>query len=133
MHVHRAVAAHEQSRRRLIILFYLIFRDWQPGKATGRIRQVRITGFVWLEDILDKVWHKHGVQPEEVTEIFDSTARYRFVERGHRAGEDVYAALGQTSSGRYWIVFLFRKKDGRALVVSARDMTTAERKRYERK
>ena len=34
--------------------------------------------------------------------------------RGHRAGEDVYGAFGQTEAGRYLVVFFVYKKDGRA-------------------
>jgi uncharacterized DUF497 family protein len=41
--------------------------------------------------------------------------------------------MGQTDSGRYLIVFFIHKKDNRALILSARDMTSAERKRYEKK
>ena len=43
----------------------------------------------------------------------------------------MYAALGETKDGRYLIVFFIYKKDGRAIILSARDMTPAERKRYE--
>jgi hypothetical protein len=56
----------------------------------------------------------------------------RLVESGQRRGEHVYAALGQTEAGRYLVVFLVHKLDGRALVLSARDMTAAERREYER-
>lgn len=42
----------------------------------------------------------------------------------------MYACMGQTKSGRYLIVFFIYKKDGRALILSARDMTPAERRRY---
>jgi uncharacterized DUF497 family protein len=38
--------------------------------------------------------------------------------------------MGQAASGRYLIVFFIYKKDGRAIILSARDMTPAERKRY---
>jgi uncharacterized DUF497 family protein len=38
--------------------------------------------------------------------------------------------MGQAKSGRYLVVFFIYKKDGRALILSARDMTTAERRRY---
>jgi len=58
---------------------------------------------------------------------------FRFVEKGHHSGENVYAAMGQTNSGRYLIVFFVYKKDRRALILSARDMTHAERKRYEQR
>jgi len=38
--------------------------------------------------------------------------------------------MGQTKSGRYLIIFFIYKKDGRAIILSARDMTPDERKRY---
>jgi uncharacterized DUF497 family protein len=55
------------------------------------------------------------------------------IENGYLDGEDVYAALGQTTSGRYVIVFFILKRGGRALIVSARDMTQAERRNYGRR
>jgi len=47
---------------------------------------------------------KHDVQPREVTEVFVNKPGFRFVEKGHRSGDDVYAAMGQTYTGRYLIV-----------------------------
>jgi len=94
---------------------------------------LRIIGFVWLEEILEKLSRKHGVRENEVVEVFENSPDFRFVQRGHREGEDVYSAMGQTDAGRYVIVFFVYKSNGRALPVSARDMTIAERKRYERK
>ena len=66
-------------------------------------------------------------------EILRNSSHFRFVEKGHWRGENVYSALGQTSAGRYMIVFFVRKKTGQALPISARDMTPSERKRYENK
>lgn len=94
---------------------------------------MRIIGFVWLEETLDKLLRKHRVRENEVVEVFENSPDFRFVQRGHREGEDVYSAMGQTDAGRYVIVFFVYKSNGRALPVSARDMTIAERKRYERK
>lgn len=94
---------------------------------------MKITGFIWLEDIVEKLWDKHNVAQEEVLEVFNSTPHFRFVEKGYREGEDVYTALGRTEAGRYLIVFFVYKQDRRALIVSARDMTQAERRRYERR
>jgi len=56
----------------------------------------------------------------------------RFIEKGHRSSENVYAAMEQTDSGRYLIVFFVYKSDKRALILSARDMTKSERKLYEK-
>jgi uncharacterized DUF497 family protein len=68
-----------------------------------------------------------------VREVLRSSSHFRFVEKGHRQGENVYSALSQTNSGRYLIVFFVRKKTRQALPISARDMTRAERRRYEEK
>jgi uncharacterized DUF497 family protein len=92
-----------------------------------------IDDFVWLTEIANKVAAKHRVTLDEAEEVFFNNPRYRFVESGHRIGEDVYSAGGQTDAGRYLIVFFIYKGDNTALILSARDMDTAERRRYERK
>jgi hypothetical protein len=40
------------------------------------------------------------VVPAEVREIFDNRPQFRFAEKGHRPGENVYFACGQTGEGR---------------------------------
>lgn len=92
-----------------------------------------IDDFLWLPDIVSKLWVKHHVTQEEAEEIFFNRPRFRFVESGYRQGEDVYLAAGQTSAGRYLIVFFIRKPGHVALILSARDMEKKERRRYERK
>ena len=94
---------------------------------------LKITGFIWLDEIVEKLARKHQVEMYEVEELFSGRPEFRFVEDGHREGEDVYAALGQTQAGRYLVAFFVRKRDGRALPVSARDMTAGERKLHGRK
>ncbi len=92
-----------------------------------------IDDFVWLPDIIDKLLVKHHVSPDEAEEIFFNNPKFRFVETGIRVGEDVYAALGQTDAGRYLIVFFVRKSTNTALVLSAREMDSKERRQYGRK
>lgn len=94
---------------------------------------MKITGFIWLEEVVDKLAEKHGIEQREVREAFADRPRFRLVEKGHHPGEDVYAAFGQTQAGRYMIVFFVYKRDGRALILSARDMTSAERRGYGKK
>jgi len=48
-------------------------------------------------------------------------------------GEDLFIAFGRTDSGRYLSVLFVLKKSKRALVISARDMTKGERKKYGKK
>lgn len=93
---------------------------------------MRIYEVIWLEQIVEKLWRKHEVRTDEVTEVFDSRPKVRFLEKGHREDEDVYVAQGRTDAGRYLLVFFVHKGSGQALVISARDMTRSERKTYER-
>ena len=94
---------------------------------------MEITGFIWLQDIVEKINSKHHVEKGEVREVLTRSPHFRFVERGHRPGENVYAAMGQTNAGRYLIVFFIHKRNYQALILSARDMTDSERKRYEKR
>jgi len=94
---------------------------------------MKIRGIIWLDSVIEKIGVKHGVSCEEVCQVLQRRAMFRFVEKGHRADENVYAALGQTEVGRYLVVFFIRKPDHRILVLTARDMTVAERRRYEKK
>ena len=92
-----------------------------------------IDDFIWLPDIIDKLFVEHHVTQDEVEEVFFNRPRYRFVESGYRPGEDVYSASGQTDAGRYLIVFFIQKPNNTALILSARNMDKKERRLYERK
>lgn len=88
---------------------------------------------IWLPDIVDKLIDKHQVEPEEVEEVFTQRPRVFRGPKGHYPGEDVYYALGHTEAGRHLFVVFIRKKDGRGLILSARDMTAKERRRFRKK
>lgn len=94
---------------------------------------MKISGLIWIDEIIEKLLLKHNVQQREVREVLANGPYFRFIEKGHRQGEKVYAAMGQTDSGRYLIVFFVFKIDKRALILSARDMTLKERKIYEQR
>lgn len=94
---------------------------------------MKINGFIWYEKIIDKLERKHSVQQYEVREVFTNNPMFRYVEKGLQSKENVYAALGQTNTGRNLIIFFIYKKNKHALITSARDMTRAERKKYEQK
>ncbi|MDZ7340118.1 MAG: BrnT family toxin [candidate division KSB1 bacterium] len=94
---------------------------------------MKIAGVIWLDEIIEKIRQKHQVTQDEVKEVLRSSNHFRFVEKGHRPGENVYLAFGQTNAGRYLTIFFVHKKNHQALILSARDMTIAERKRYEQK
>lgn len=94
---------------------------------------MRIDEVIWLERVEDKIISKHGVYPYEVNDLIDNNPLINFVEKGHVTGEDVYAAFGQSYGGRYLVAYFIYKFKKQALILSARDMSRHERKRYERK
>jgi uncharacterized DUF497 family protein len=97
-------------------------------------RVVRIDYIVCPTDIGDKLASKHNVTVAEARQALLGIPRIRFGEKGHTPGEDVYAAFGQTLGGRRLAVFFVYKPDSAtAIIISARDMTPIERKRYGRK
>ena len=93
---------------------------------------MKIVGFIWLEDIVEKLATKHQVEPDEVEELFDNQPGIKRMNRGHFRGENVYRAWGQTAAGRYLVVFFIYKLTHEALILSARDMDDKERRSYAR-
>jgi len=94
---------------------------------------MKITGLIWLDDVIEKIESKHHCLPAEVEEVFASKLKVKKMHKGHFCGEDVYRVLGQTEAGRYLTVFFIRKRTNGALILSARDMDEKERKSYARK
>ncbi len=94
---------------------------------------MKIKRIIWLDEIIEKLILKHNVSQAEVREVLNNNPHFRFVEKGHYPEENAYAAMGQTNSGRYLIAFFVYKKDRSALILSARNMTDAERRRYEQR
>jgi len=89
-----------------------------------------ITQIVWKDQFVEKLAEKHGVSVTEAEDVLRSKPLIRKVGKGHVKGEDVYAAYGQSTAGRYLMVFYLRKKTGAILPISARDMDDAERRYY---
>jgi len=92
-----------------------------------------IDDVIWMPGIVEKLVAVHEVIQDEVEEVFRNRPRFRFIESGHVPGEDVYSAEGRTDVGRYLVVFFILKPAHQALVISAREMTGRERRRYGRK
>lgn len=93
---------------------------------------MRIVGFIWLEEIVEKLEVKHRVTPEEVEQVFSNRPSIKRMNNGRFRGEDVYRVLGQTDAGRYLVVFYIFKLTREALILSARDMDEKERGSYAR-
>jgi uncharacterized DUF497 family protein len=95
---------------------------------------MRIDFIVCPSNIQEKLEKKHRVSVTEARQVLFNIPRIRFVEKSFTSGEDIYAAFGQTFSGRYLSVFFVYKPDTRtAIIISARDMTKRERKSYGQK
>ncbi len=67
----------------------------------------------------------HDVEPEEVWEV--CTSRHHLA---HREGHTRYRVYGQTVDGRYLFIVLEGVRDGIFKPITARDMTTSEKRNY---
>jgi len=93
---------------------------------------VVIRKIIWKDQFVEKLERKHGVSVTEAEEVLGANPHIRKVSKGRIKDENVYAAFGQTTGGRYLVVFYIRKVSGALLPISARDMDDAERKYYDR-
>ena len=94
---------------------------------------MKITGIIWLREVVDKLAWKHQVTTEEVEEALAMARRFRFIETGDVEGEDLYATMSQTAAGRYLIIYFVYKTTKEALIISAREMTRKEKRTYAKK
>jgi uncharacterized DUF497 family protein len=90
---------------------------------------MKIIEIIWLVQYVEKIERKHGVGIDEVEQIFANHPLARRIEKGDVKEEDLYRFLGQTA-GRHLAVFFIYKSGGKALIISARDMSDRERKHY---
>lgn len=93
---------------------------------------MEISRIIWLEDIVQKLVWKHDVEEQEVIEALENKPTFQRKEAGHVPGEYVYAAFGRTNMGRHLSIFFVYTPDKRAIIVSARDMTQKEKRKYAR-
>jgi len=89
-----------------------------------------ITDIIWLAQFVEKIEGKHGVSTDEVEQVLSNHPQVHRIERGDLEGEDLYRTIGQTGAGRFLVVFFIYKGRGRALVISARDVSPQERQSY---
>ena len=92
-----------------------------------------IREIIWLEEVVEKIEWKHNVSVMEVEQLFRSRPSFKKMLAGKIQSEDVFRALGKTDAGRYLIIFFILKRTNEALIISARDMDSKERKSYGKK
>lgn len=88
-----------------------------------------IEEIAWDDEQIDHI-ERHGVTSEEVEEVCFS--RPLIVRGRGRRKRRSYWALGQTGEGRHLLVVFRYLSRGKARVITARDMSPAERRRYRR-
>lgn len=81
---------------------------------------------IWTQAVVDKIWQKHHVTPEEVEEaIFDNKPICL------KGTTNSYWVYGRAISGRYLFIVLRRKgKRARYTVITVRDMQDKEKQYY---
>lgn len=88
------------------------------------------TEFMWDVGNIEHLWKRHKVTPEEVEEVF--AGRFRWRKGYTRKNIQYYVGLGQTQTGRYLAVIFQIKKPSVVRAASARPMSSAERKWYDK-
>jgi uncharacterized DUF497 family protein len=91
---------------------------------------MKINEIIWLGQFIEKIERKHNVSGDETEQIFAYHPSIHRIEKGDVMGDDLYRLIGQTDAGRYLAVFFIYKSGGKALIISARDMSDRERKNY---
>jgi len=83
---------------------------------------------IWTQAVVDKIWQKHHVTPEEVEEAICDDKPIC-----HKGPSNSYYVYGQAVSGRYLFIVLTRKgKRARCKAITARDMQDKEKRYYEK-
>ena len=82
--------------------------------------------FWWDDDNIEHIAN-HGVEPYEAEEVIDDDP---FITK---VGQGKYLAYGQADGGRYLLIVFATKSEQRIRVVTARDMTNSEKKRFRRR
>lgn len=79
--------------------------------------------FWWEDENLQHI-ADHGVEPYEAEAVITNAILIR------KGGRGKYVAYGQTDGGRYLMVVFAPKEQRRLRVVTARDMTSAEKRHF---
>ena len=98
-------------------------------KPHNRLREC--TGFEWDDGNLTKNWEQHDVSEAECEQAFFNRPLIARRDTRHSETEARFYVLGRTDAGRLLFVAFTIRQD-RVRVISARDMTPAERQRHQR-
>jgi uncharacterized protein len=88
-------------------------------------------GFQWDDGNLTKNWDSHDVSETECEQVFFNRPLIARRDTRHPETEARFYVLGRTDTARLLFV-AFTIRHDRVRVISARNMTPAERQRYQR-
>jgi len=86
--------------------------------------------YEWDHEKSERNFSKHGVSFEEAATVFDDPLYVDFYDPDHSIDEHRYLIMGQSSAGRLLIVS-YTERDDVVRLISAREVTSAERRAYE--
>lgn len=89
-------------------------------------------GFEWDEGNADKNWHLHAVTDGECEDVFFNVPLIITSDKEHSENEQRFYALGRTDSDRRLFI-AFTVRNNLIRVISARDMTKSETRKYAEK
>ena len=87
------------------------------------------TGFEWDDGNLTKNWDKHEVSEGECEQVYFRQPLIVGRDKKHSKLENRYYVLGRTDAERL-LFMVFTVRNNKIRIISARDMTRAEKKRY---
>lgn len=90
-----------------------------------------IDDIICSNEILEKLERKHHVSESEIYEVLLwDIPIICFAEKGSVRGENLYIAYGRTEAGRYLKIHFIYKRNRKAFIVTARNMSAKERRRF---
>ncbi len=89
-------------------------------------------GFEWDVGNSNKNWHLHGATDGECEDVFFNLPLIIASDNSHSKAESRFFALGRTDANR-WLFIVFTVRNKLIRVISARDMTKSEKRKYAEK
>jgi uncharacterized protein len=86
--------------------------------------------FEWNQEKAASNLSKHGVSFEEAQTVFDDPLYVDFYDPDHSDDEERYIIIGKSMQGRLLLVS-YTERGNVTRLISAREVTRAERKAYE--
>ena len=99
-----------------------------PRIKSGAI--LHYVDYEWDHEKAESNLEKHGVSFEEAATVFGDPLYVDFYDPDHSVDEHRYLIMGQSTAGRLLIVS-YSERDDVVRLISAREVTSSERRAYE--